>query len=381
MGAIITKIGLKKIAGATVDNPLKIEKFALGDGGGKEIIANADMKSLVGEKYRDLINDKYANNNKTVFESVLRANAKIEKGFYIRELGLFDEEGDLIVVTDVPLQYRAATKEGNILTELLFNVVIQVDNAEVIEIKLNEQVVATVDMMNRILSRVEKLEVDKSKLIEASVGIDKWFNTDNSYRDQNIVTIGIKTWALMDESNILSIADYPILFRNIKGVDRGDGTFAMTKFYNGTTRHMHKGSGRILGCYEEDSLQAHTHSNTHRHMMHPHNHPIDDIRGEFGIGQAHGRQMEFSDLWAQGAFARMNGGWKSHVISWNYYGAWECGHYEFSSHGAGVKTTNMATSTMHDTSITTDEGNARKSEETRMKNTSGQWYILAKVNI
>jgi hypothetical protein len=36
---------------------------------------------------------------------------------------------------------------------------------------------------------------------------------------------------------------------------------------------------------------------------------------------------------------------------------------------------------VNETTITTDEGTSKKAEETRMKNTAGQWYILAKVLI
>ncbi len=379
MGAIITKIGLKKIASATVDNPLKIEKFAVGDGGGNKISPNEDMRSLVGEKYRDFINHKYTNNTNTVFESVLRANAKIKEGFYIRELGLFDEAGDLIVVTDLPLQYRAATKEGDIVTELLFNIAIQVDNSDVIEIKLHEQAFATVYALNILTNTVNELINSRNKFIESCVGIEKLFNTDNSHKDKNILNIGVKIYALMDESNILLIKDYPILFRNIKGVDRGDGTFAMPKFHDGTIRHVKKNSNRGLGSFEEDTLQTHTHSNTHRHMMHPHHHPIDDIRGSFG-------SVPF--FLGDGVIRGSNGGFfiegdlgLTNIFVNNSLGNRNVNRTVFSSHKAGVKTTNMETSTMSDTSITTDEGNARKSEETRMKNTSGQWYLLAKINM
>ncbi|MDR2007594.1 MAG: phage tail protein [Alphaproteobacteria bacterium] len=112
MGTIITNKGLSKLASATVENPIVITHFAVGDGGGKSINPNEYMESLINEKYRDYINDKYANGNNTTIECVLRANAPIEEGFYIRELGIFDIEGDLIAVANTPEQYRPATESG-----------------------------------------------------------------------------------------------------------------------------------------------------------------------------------------------------------------------------------------------------------------------------
>ncbi|MDR2008092.1 MAG: phage tail protein [Alphaproteobacteria bacterium] len=112
MGTLITNVGLKKLAEATVENPLVITHFAVGDGGGEAINPSEYMENLVNEKYRDFINDKYSNANNTTIECVLRANAPITEGFYIRELGIYDESGDLIAVSNTPEQYRPATESG-----------------------------------------------------------------------------------------------------------------------------------------------------------------------------------------------------------------------------------------------------------------------------
>ena len=49
---VITEKGLRKIANATITNPLILEKFAVGDGSGSEITPESSMTSLVNEKYR-----------------------------------------------------------------------------------------------------------------------------------------------------------------------------------------------------------------------------------------------------------------------------------------------------------------------------------------
>ncbi|MDR2008360.1 MAG: phage tail protein [Alphaproteobacteria bacterium] len=153
MTTIVTNKGLAKLAQASVDNPIAISHFAVGDGGGRDIIPDANMESLINEKHRDLINDKYSDGNSVIVECVLRAAAPIEEGFFIRELGIFDEEGDLIVITDVPLQYRPVS--GSMAaTELQFNITLRVDS-EIVELKLTEQTVATADSLKRLQDVVD----------------------------------------------------------------------------------------------------------------------------------------------------------------------------------------------------------------------------------
>ncbi len=334
MSSIITKIGLEKIAEATIDNPLRLTYYALGDGNGSEIEPNENMTSLVNEKYKDRINSKNTKDNNVQIECVLRVNAPIKKGFYIRELGIFDDKYNLIAITQIPEQYRPGTEARNVLNEILFNVSLAISNSENVVVDVNEQVFATIDMMNRLLDRVESLEQNKKDLVEASVGIEKWFNTEDKYKDQDIVQVGIKTYALMDSTNILNITDYPILFKNIGAVDRGDGTFAMPNFYDGTTRHLPKGSSRVLGNFEDDAMQR--------------------ITGELGTAAGWGNSDE---QFEKGAIKRKLTGGNS-----------------FYQPGVNLSSTKFAIDFDNSRVAKTDE------KETRMKNTAGQWYMLAKMD-
>ncbi len=334
MSAVITKIGLYKISKATVDKPIIINSFAVGDSNGKYIKPNEAMTSLTNEKFRDCITDKYVSKGDTVFEMLIKATASIKEGFYIRELGLFDEEGDLIVITDVPVQYRPETQTGNCVTELLFSVNLKIENSNVINIKVNEQLFITIDMFDRF----------KNNLIESSVGIEKWFNKDNKYKDQNLVNIGIKTYALMDKSNILKIVDFPILFKNLNVVDNGDGTFTMPDVYDGTIRQVNKGSLRKLGSYEEDDIKYHHHG-------------IPDIKGLCNL-------YDRCDNWFSGAFTK-HSRWSTGAMHGGGGGNDQfMTQISFSSYKAGVENTYSFGGT-----------------ETRMKNTAGQWYVLANFKI
>ncbi len=341
MGALITNIGLSKIALSTEQEPLKITHFAVGDGGGNPIVPSKDMTSLVNEKYRDLINNKFSDeDNNIIFQSILKANAPISEDIYIRELGLFDDDGDLIIISDTIEQYRPATGSIDPLS-LKYNTSIKVDNAESVFINIDEQAFATVDALQRLTNMVNELSnttneliTSRNNFINSCVGIEKWFNTDNQYKGQNLVKIGVKTYALMETGNILNIADYQTAFNNCGAVDNGDGTFQVPVMHpNSTTKHLLSVNARELGTYEEDAMQK-----------------ITGFFGNVNIGPGSESSGVFKD-----------------------------------NPNSGIKASNPFGDASSDrvlTGISFDSSRvARTDTETRMKNTAGQWYLLVKIDL
>lgn len=215
MKVVITKVGLAKIATATVDKPLKLTHFAVGNGDrngdGKPIEPNENMSSLVNEKYRDFINDAYSNENNITVECVLRANAPIEKGFKIFELGIFDDAGDMIAISQTPEQYRPATYEG-IATEWIASIVLELSNTDNITIEIPETAYATVDALERLTDTVNSLITSRNNFVNSCLGTEKYFNIDNKYKNQDIIKLGVKTYGLAGA--IVKISDYPIAFQN-----------------------------------------------------------------------------------------------------------------------------------------------------------------------
>ena len=210
--------------------------------------------------------------------------------------------------------------------------------------------------------------------ISSMIGIDKWFNTDNQHKDQEIVKTGganfRKTWALMDSKNILYIDDYPLLFEVLKAEDRGDGTFAMPDFHDGTLRHIRYGDSRELGTFEDDAMQGHTHNNTHAHSSPTHNHTANAITGNFTSPA-----MEFNEWFASGCL-RMD---KRETQKRMYFAAITRDGSMCNIVFNATPVIQNSTAIINETTIKTDTGTGKSANETRMKNTAGQWYILAKV--
>ncbi|MDR2008723.1 MAG: hypothetical protein LBQ34_07120, partial [Alphaproteobacteria bacterium] len=67
------------------------------------------------------------------------------------------------------------------------------------------------------------------------MGREKYFNSDNTYKDQDVIKLGAKTYGLAGA--IVNINDYPIAFKNCKAIDLGDGTFKIPEMFDGTIRH------------------------------------------------------------------------------------------------------------------------------------------------
>ncbi|MBB7744903.1 phage tail protein, partial [Escherichia coli] len=96
---LLTDIGAAKLASAAaLGVPLKITHMAVGDGGGTLPTPDAKQTALVNEKRRAALNMLYIdpqNSSQIIAEQVIPEN---EGGWWIREVGLFDESGALIAV-------------------------------------------------------------------------------------------------------------------------------------------------------------------------------------------------------------------------------------------------------------------------------------------
>lgn len=96
---LLTDIGAAKLASAAaLGVPLKITHMAVGSGGGVLPTPNAQQTALVAEERRAALNMLYIdpqNSSQIIAEQVIPEN---EGGWWIREVGLFDETGALIAV-------------------------------------------------------------------------------------------------------------------------------------------------------------------------------------------------------------------------------------------------------------------------------------------
>ncbi len=138
---LLTDIGAAKLASAAaLGVPLKIIHMAVGDGGGTLPTPDAKQTALVNEKRRAALNMLYIdpqNSSQIIAEQVIPEN---EGGWWIREVGLFDESGALIAVGNCPESYKPQLAEGSGRTQTVRMVLIT-SSTDNITLKIDPSVV------------------------------------------------------------------------------------------------------------------------------------------------------------------------------------------------------------------------------------------------
>lgn len=168
---LLTDIGAAKlVSAAALGVPLKITHMAVGSGGGMLPTPNAQQTALVAEERRAALNMLYIdpqNSSQIIAEQVIPEN---EGGWWIREVGLFDETGALIAVGNCPESYKPKLAEGSgrtqtvrmvLITSSTDNITLKIDPAVVlatrkyVDDKVLELKVYVDDLMAKHLAAVD----------------------------------------------------------------------------------------------------------------------------------------------------------------------------------------------------------------------------------
>ncbi|HGK5167456.1 TPA: tail fiber protein [Salmonella enterica subsp. enterica serovar Bovismorbificans] len=155
---VITTAGAAKLAAATVPGGKKINLnvMAVGDGGGKLPDPEAGQTQLVNEVWRHTLNKISQDNrysNYIVAELVIPPEVG---GFWMRELGLYDDEGTLIAVANMAESYKPELAEGSGRAQTCRMVII-VSSVESVALSIDStMVMATQDYVDDRLAEHEK---------------------------------------------------------------------------------------------------------------------------------------------------------------------------------------------------------------------------------
>ncbi|VAK69347.1 phage tail-collar fiber domain-containing protein [Enterobacter hormaechei] len=155
---VITKAGAIKLAAATLPNGKKVNltAMAVGDGGGTLPVPDPNQTKLVKEVWRHALNkisqDK-KNKNYVVAELLIPPETG---GFWMRELGLYDDTGTLIAVGNVAESYKPALAEGSGRAQTV-RMVIMVSDIESVELTIDTStVMATQDYVDDKIAEHEQ---------------------------------------------------------------------------------------------------------------------------------------------------------------------------------------------------------------------------------
>lgn len=155
---IITTAGAEKLAAATVPGGKKVNltAMAVGDGGGTLPEPSAGQTKLINEVWRHALNKISQDNKKKnyiVAELVIPPDVG---GFWMRELGLYDDAGALIAVANMAESYKPKLAEGSGRAQTCRMVII-VSNVDSVELSIDATtVMATQDYVDDKLAEHEQ---------------------------------------------------------------------------------------------------------------------------------------------------------------------------------------------------------------------------------
>ncbi|MEL9303580.1 tail fiber protein [Escherichia coli] len=155
---VITDTGAKKLAQAAAPDgkPVRLTHMAVGDGGGTLPTPDSKQTHLVHEVWRHTVNRVFldaTHQNRIIAELVIPPETG---GFWIREIGVFDEHGDLIAVGNTAESYKPTVAEGSGRAQT-FRTILTVSSTATVALTVdNTMVMATVDYVNDKLKEHEQ---------------------------------------------------------------------------------------------------------------------------------------------------------------------------------------------------------------------------------
>lgn len=137
---IHTAYGLSQLSAAEASGiPINLTHMAIGDGNGNEVTPSESQATLVREVFRTTVNRVYQSpDDEALFtaEMIIPASAG---GFTMREVGVFDANGSLFVVGNLPETYKPTDGDGA-YSDTIVRVEFKVGNASTVTVQIDPNV-------------------------------------------------------------------------------------------------------------------------------------------------------------------------------------------------------------------------------------------------
>ncbi|WP_112031026.1 phage tail protein [Escherichia coli] len=139
--AILTNQGAARLANAAaLGTKLNLTQMAVGDANGTLPTPDPAQTKLINQKRiapLNLLTVDPANTSQIIAEQIIPEN---EGGFWIREIGLYDDDGILIAVANCPETYKPQLQEGSGRTQTI-RMILVVSSTSAITLKIDPAVV------------------------------------------------------------------------------------------------------------------------------------------------------------------------------------------------------------------------------------------------
>ncbi|EGT4508818.1 phage tail protein [Cronobacter sakazakii] len=139
--ALLTNQGAARLANAAaLGTKLYLTQLAVGDGGGSLPVPDTTQTRLINEKRRaplNMLSVDPVNTSQIIAEQIIPES---EGGYWIREIGLYDDAGVLIAVANCPETYKPQLQEGSGRTQTI-RLVLIVSATDAVALKIDPSVV------------------------------------------------------------------------------------------------------------------------------------------------------------------------------------------------------------------------------------------------
>lgn len=171
--AILTAVGEAKQANATaLGIPWTFKEMGVGDGNNTDPIPNRAQTKLINQWHRAQVNQvrtDQANPNIIITEQVIPPDVG---GKWIREIGLYDADGDLVAVANCAPSYKPLLAQGTGKTQVIRMNFIVANTAQIV-LKIDPAVVlATREYVdNAVIEALAKMDFKHSALVATTANI------------------------------------------------------------------------------------------------------------------------------------------------------------------------------------------------------------------
>ncbi|MEL5602186.1 phage tail protein [Serratia nevei] len=171
--SILTHAGAAKLAlAAQTGQPMAISTMAVGDGAGATPTPSPSQEGLIGEQYRAALN---ALTIVSESANVISAEMIIPPefgGFWIREVGLYADDGVLVAVGSLPDTYKSHLAEGSGRNSVI-RVELAVSSTKDVQLLIDPTVIiATVDYVDTKFREAKSRADDAYSLAESKAAFD-----------------------------------------------------------------------------------------------------------------------------------------------------------------------------------------------------------------
>lgn len=138
---LLTQLGANKIATATANNStIKLTQIAIGDGSGTVPMPNANQTALVNEVFRADLNNLKVDENNANWVVAVGYIPSTEGDFWVREVGIYDVDGDLIAIGNYPETFKPVMA-NNVAKDIYVKMIFEVSSTDAVTLQIDPSIV------------------------------------------------------------------------------------------------------------------------------------------------------------------------------------------------------------------------------------------------